>query len=32
MGWDFRLSTVAFGLLYYPLGDNDVNEWVDEIG
>jgi hypothetical protein len=32
MGWDCHLSTAAMSLLYYPLGDSDVNQWVDEIG
>jgi hypothetical protein len=31
MGRDCRLRTAALGLLYYPLGDSDV-DLVDEIG
>jgi hypothetical protein len=32
MGWDFRLSTAALGLLYYPRIKANVTEWVSEIG
>jgi hypothetical protein len=31
MRWDRRLSTAAVGLLYYSLGDSDVNQWTNEI-